>query len=128
MRRIARPILAGLAVLLGSLVAPSSSGATNGQCNPFTCNLPSTISAPSLITAGPDGALWFTDYSESLLGRLTTTGEVTDYSPVASLSRRGSQSGQTALCGSPTPTNLASAGFHPKDRSATSASPTTQML
>jgi hypothetical protein len=30
------------------------------------------------ITAGPDGALWFTNYS-STIGRITTTGQVTDY-------------------------------------------------
>lgn len=31
------------------------------------------------ITSGPDGALWFTDEIDSLIGRITTSGVVTEY-------------------------------------------------
>ena len=32
------------------------------------------------ITAGPDGALWFTEYSANRIGRITTAGVITEYS------------------------------------------------
>src|SRR5580704_14981149 len=35
------------------------------------------------ITTGPDGALWFTEYNGNNIGRVTTTGQVTEY-PVPS--------------------------------------------
>src|SRR6185295_9434228 len=31
------------------------------------------------ITAGPDGALWFTDASLNYIGRITTAGAVTEF-------------------------------------------------
>ena len=37
------------------------------------------INGPTAITAGPDGALWFTNYTGSSIGRITTTGTVTNY-------------------------------------------------
>jgi virginiamycin B lyase len=37
------------------------------------------------ITAGPDGALWFTDYDSNQIGRITTSGVTTEYAvPTAS--------------------------------------------
>ena len=36
-------------------------------------------SAPSRITAGPDGALWFTSNGNNSIGRITTAGQVTIY-------------------------------------------------
>jgi streptogramin lyase/fibronectin type 3 domain-containing protein len=44
--------------------------------------LSDTDTAPNEITTGPDGALWFTNAGgsdEPLLGRITTAGEVTNY-------------------------------------------------
>jgi virginiamycin B lyase len=38
------------------------------------------ISAPFGITAGPDGALWFTNAGNSSIGRITTGGMVSNYS------------------------------------------------
>ena len=38
-----------------------------------------TISSPVAITAGPDGALWFTNASNNSIGRITTAGVVTNY-------------------------------------------------
>ena len=37
------------------------------------------ISNPDAITAGPDGALWFTNYGNDSIGRITTGGVVTNY-------------------------------------------------
>jgi len=37
------------------------------------------IDTPLWIAAGPDGALWFTNYSNSSIGRITTAGVVTKY-------------------------------------------------
>jgi len=36
--------------------------------------------SPLEITAGPDGALWFTEYFGNKIGRITTAGVVTEYS------------------------------------------------
>ena len=38
-----------------------------------------TIDGPDGITAGPDGALWFTNGGNDSIGRITTAGEVTNY-------------------------------------------------
>ena len=35
--------------------------------------------SPHGITAGPDGALWFTNYGNNSIGRITTAGVVTNY-------------------------------------------------
>ena len=40
-------------------------------------------SGPSGITAGPDGALWFTEYYAKKIGRISTAGVITEY-PVPS--------------------------------------------
>ena len=37
------------------------------------------ISGPDGIAAGPDGALWFTNFSNNSIGRITTAGAVTNY-------------------------------------------------
>jgi streptogramin lyase len=42
--------------------------------------LPSARSAPSNITAGPDGNLWFVDRAGNTIGRITTSGMVTEFS------------------------------------------------
>src|ERR1700675_678123 len=36
-------------------------------------------SKPNYITTGPDGALWFTDAGTNKIGRITTSGQVTEY-------------------------------------------------
>ncbi|HXB69236.1 MAG TPA: IPTL-CTERM sorting domain-containing protein [Candidatus Acidoferrales bacterium] len=40
----------------------------------------SGVSAPFGITAGPDGALWFTESFADRIGRITTAGVITEYS------------------------------------------------
>ena len=37
------------------------------------------INEPDSITTGPDGALWFTNYGGNSIGRVTTSGRVTNY-------------------------------------------------
>jgi virginiamycin B lyase len=44
------------------------------------------INGPSGITAGPDGALWFTNYAGNTIGRITTSGAVTTYTTPFTLS------------------------------------------
>lgn len=41
--------------------------------------LPSPNSMPAGITAGPDGALWFTEFAGNKIGRITTTGAIAEY-------------------------------------------------
>jgi streptogramin lyase len=42
--------------------------------------LPTTGGTPSGIAAGPDGALWFTEYGNAhKIGRITTAGAITEY-------------------------------------------------
>jgi hypothetical protein len=36
-------------------------------------------SVPETIAAGPDGALWFTEWDAGRIGRITTTGVITEY-------------------------------------------------
>jgi streptogramin lyase len=44
-----------------------------------------TSGAPQGITVGPDGALWFTEWSANMIGRVTTAGVVTEHTvPTAS--------------------------------------------
>ena len=40
---------------------------------------PTSNSSPSGVTAGPDGALWFTETSANQIGRITAAGAVTEY-------------------------------------------------
>lgn len=41
--------------------------------------IPAANSASSSITNGPDGALWFTESASGAIGRITTSGTVTEY-------------------------------------------------
>ena len=67
----------GLAV--SSLVVPWVAS-TASASTPVVTNYTGTgISNPFGITAGPDGALWFTNYENNSIGRITTAGVVTNY-------------------------------------------------
>jgi hypothetical protein len=56
-------------------------------------------SGPGGITAGPDGALWFTE-DHGKIGRITTAGAITEYAvPTADSSPGGSRRGRMARCG-----------------------------
>jgi virginiamycin B lyase len=52
-------------------VASPSAAAGAGQVTWYA-----GISSPSGITAGPDGALWFTNGGNNSIGRITTTGQM----------------------------------------------------
>jgi len=52
-----------------------------------------TISGPLGITAGPDGALWFTDSGNNSIGRITTAGVVSDYTDPSILNPGGITAG-----------------------------------
>ena len=41
--------------------------------------VPTSESAPTDIVAGPDGALWFTEQRAKKIGRITTSGQFTEY-------------------------------------------------
>ena len=58
---------------------------------------------PSGITAGPDGALWFTN--DNSIERITTDGVVSNYTDPSIDSRVASPQGRTVPCGSPTRAN-----------------------
>lgn len=65
----------------GSAGSPTNSiwrlNPTSGAMQSFS--IPTQNSNPHTITSGPDGALWFTEYSKSRIGRITTSGVVTEY-------------------------------------------------
>jgi virginiamycin B lyase len=44
--------------------------------------IPTASSKPADITAGPDGALWFTENAGNQIGRITTAGVITDEFPI----------------------------------------------
>jgi len=48
-----------------------------------TYSIPTPNSQPIYIAAGPDGALWFSEQNGCKLGRITTTGVITEYSGVS---------------------------------------------
>src|SRR5215208_2077097 len=41
--------------------------------------LPTAGSSPAVITAGPDGALWFTEAEGNKIGRVNTAGVITEF-------------------------------------------------
>jgi streptogramin lyase len=61
-------------VVFGSPPATAASGppSVTGYTAP-------SIDFPYAIAAGPDGALWFTNFSNNSIGRITTSGTVTNY-------------------------------------------------
>ncbi len=82
MRRLAgrAAVLAGLPILILGLAAGTAAAASGGgQVSNYTGT---GISAPFGITAGPDGALWFTNSTQdngNSIGRITTSGTVINY-------------------------------------------------
>ena len=42
-------------------------------------SVPTAISQPAYITAGPDGAMWFTEFVGNKIGRITTPGVITEF-------------------------------------------------
>ena len=50
--------------------------------------VPTANSEPIDIVAGPDGALWFTEILAHKIGRITTSGQITEY-PLPTFTQRG---------------------------------------
>ena len=68
--------------LLGTIVATALSLAAAPSFAMWSYSefpIPTANSAPSGITAGPDGALWFTEFTGNKIGRITTAGVVTEF-------------------------------------------------
>ena len=50
--------------------------------------VPTVGSGTQNITAGPDGALWFTETAAGKIGRITTSGAITEYSALSNVFRQ----------------------------------------
>lgn len=57
--------------------AATSSAAQSPRFTPYT--IPTRPAGLAEITPGPDGALWFTEDSASKVGRISTSGAITEY-------------------------------------------------
>ena len=51
----------------------------NPTTDTFTSFALSANAQPEGITVGPDGNLWFTEFSSGLVGKITTSGKITEY-------------------------------------------------
>ena len=43
-------------------------------------SVPTAAAGPYLIAAGPDGAMWFTEFQGEQVGRITMKGDITEFS------------------------------------------------
>lgn len=80
-----------------SLLATAVAGALCGAAAAQTIEefpIPTAASSPQGITTGPDGNLWFTEQAADKIGRMTTSGTVTEFPIAVSIS--GSLFGITA--------------------------------
>ena len=70
--------------LVAALVMVGASGAFAdvGDITTFT-DPAGNVSQPEDITTGPDGALWFTNFANGRIGRITTAGAVTTFTDPA---------------------------------------------
>jgi streptogramin lyase len=72
-------VLAGVPLLSLSL-GPGVAGASVASASAAgSVRVYAGLDGPAGITAGPDGAMWFTNTGNSSIGRITTTGTVTDH-------------------------------------------------
>jgi streptogramin lyase len=86
-RRLRGPVavLAGVPLLSFGLAAGAVSaasgatGAASAASGAGSMTIYPSIDGPVSITAGPDGALWFTSFENNSIGRITTTGQVRLY-------------------------------------------------
>ncbi len=66
------------ALLILALLGADLAGVARGQVvTEFP--IPTASSRPGIIAAGPDGNLWFTEYSANQIGRITTAGAITEF-------------------------------------------------
>ena len=79
-RRRARVPVAFLgAAALGLLSAPAGAAGAGALSAPTMYKLPNATSSPRGIAVGPDGALWFTEANGKRIGRITTSGSITEF-------------------------------------------------
>src|SRR5206468_4164338 len=70
------PLLAGVLIALSAISAAAATGAP--PIAEFA--VPTSNSAPSGITAGPDDNLWFTEEAANKIGRIAPDGSITEFS------------------------------------------------
>src|SRR5262249_20180804 len=69
-----------LAAILGVLLAGATGGPPPAIAQTFSeFNVPSAGGQPFGTVAGPDGALWFTEFGSSKIGRISTGGTITEF-------------------------------------------------
>src|SRR5690348_16656595 len=66
-----------VALLLGSLCIGAASGARAQDVTEF--DVPTAHAGPLNIAAGADGNLWFSEWSKSVIGRITPDGVITEF-------------------------------------------------
>ena len=76
-------------VLLSTAVILGASASSGGSVTTYQA----VISGPQDITAGPDGALWFTNFLGSSIGRITPAGQITFYSARGMIEPQGITAG-----------------------------------
>src|SRR5437870_5834027 len=69
------PLLAGVLIALSAISAAAATGAP--PIAEFA--VPTSNSAPSGITAGPDDNLWFTEEAGNKIGRISPTGAISEF-------------------------------------------------
>src|SRR5436190_14087 len=77
MHRWSAAVLAALRVLL--VAGPAAARPVHPSAPVTDFLVPTGGARPYGITAGPDGALWFTEEDADLIGRITTDGGYTEY-------------------------------------------------
>ena len=69
-------------LLSASVMLVTATGATLAHAQAVnTFPTPTADSDPLIITAGPDGALWYTEFAASKIGRMLPTGVITTEFP-----------------------------------------------
>jgi virginiamycin B lyase len=61
----------------GLMLSSGSALAAVGDITEYP--IPTTLSIPEGITAGPDGNLWFTELGANQVAKVTTAGAITEY-------------------------------------------------
>ena len=86
--RLGRSVVTGLLMTASLAVAAASPGipasaATAPGAGKITLYSDQVFTGPDQMTAGPDGALWFTNTGNNSIGRITTAGQLTNTYPGA---------------------------------------------
>ena len=69
----------GTLAVVAMLLQPASTAAAGRSIGQASAQGVNAIHRPQGITAGPDGALWFTNQSSNSIGRITTNGTVSSF-------------------------------------------------